>query len=332
MKKPSKRGSIYFSFPDPVGFSGQRAAIELVINGLSARGWACRRLPLPVLNDSGRKRRPLLFAAGLFAAWIRALRLTVARGAWLCVNLGQTRPSFVRAAVPLLVGRAGLGRERVIVLLHGSLFMRWAKGSPETRAFTSLLRNAGTVTVLGDSQKTRLVDLGIPASRVEIVVNSCDMEALTPEMVRAKHDKPPDADRPVRFLYLSSLIDTKGYPEFLEAVRRLAAWGGPAVDAVVCGSYGPSVFADRLRDPAAAERWIEEQIAAINLSARVRAWWVRGARGPEKAALFRDADVFVLPTRYAVEAQPVAPSWVRWPAFRHLARHLAVPAALRSVR
>jgi len=306
MKKPSKRGRIFFSFADPVGFSGQKAATELVINGLSARGWVCRRLPLPVLRDSGRKQRVILYAVGLLVSWVRALRLTLARGSWLYVNLGQTRFSFIRDAVPLLLGRAGLGRNRVLIVLHGSLFMRWARDSYETRAFTFLLRNAGKVAVLGDSQKARLVDLGIPESRVEIVVNSCDIDALTPEMVRAKHDKVHDANRPVRFLFLGSLIDTKGYPEFLEAVRRLAAWGGPAVDAVVCGRYAPSLFADRLRDPESVEKWIEERIAAINRSARVRARWVRGARGEEKAALFHDADVFVLPTRYAVEAQPVA--------------------------
>src|SRR5208283_3029830 len=142
--------------------------------------------------------------------------------------------------------------------------------------------------------------------RVEVVINSCDAEVQTPESVRAKHDPAACAGRPLRLLYLGSLIDTKGYPEFLEAVRRLAAWGGPAVEAVVCGHVTPSEFAERFKDPGAADRWIEEEIGAINESPRARARWVKGAWGAEKAALFRQADIFVLPTRYAVEAQPVA--------------------------
>jgi glycosyltransferase involved in cell wall biosynthesis len=306
MARISEPGTIFFSYADPVGFSGQRAATELVINGLSARGWECRRLPLPVFKDTGQATRPIRFVAGLLVAWARAIRLSLARRAWLCVNLGQTRFSFIRDAVPVLAGRTGLGRERVCIVLHGSLFMRWAKDSFDARAFTYLLRNAGFVTVLGESQKARLVDLGIHANRVQVVVNSCDAQVLTAEAVRAKHDPHVGAERPVRVLFLSSLIDTKGYPEFLEAVRRLAAWGGPTIDSVICGRVVPSEYSERFRDPAAAEKWIEGQIEAINRSPRSRARWVRGAVGAEKAALLREADVFVLPTRYPVEAQPVA--------------------------
>src|SRR5208283_5343390 len=176
MKKPSKRGRIFFSFADPVGFSGQKAATELVINGLTARGWECRRLPMPVFRDSGRPTSAVGFALGLLGAWLRALRLTWARGGWLVVSLGQTRFSFIRDAVPSLLGRVALGKNRVCTQLNGSLFMRWAKDSLDTRAFVFLLRTSGTVTVVGENQKNRLVDLGIPPDRVEVVINSCDAE------------------------------------------------------------------------------------------------------------------------------------------------------------
>ena len=184
--------------------------------------------------------------------------------------------------------------------------MRWERGSVDERMFTFLLRKAGIVTVLGENHRARLVALGIPGDRVRVVINSCDAGVLDPEGVRAKHAIEPDRKRPLRLLFLSSLIDTKGYPEYLEAVRRLAAWGGTAVDAVLCGRVSPSEFSEEFKDGSAAERWIEAQVAAINLFPGSRARWVRGAAGPEKAALLRDADIFVLPTRYPVEAQPVA--------------------------
>lgn len=304
--KPSGRGPIYFAFADPVGFSGQRAATGLMIDGLSARGWECRYLPRPAFKDSGRSISVVRFMAELSSAWVRDLRLVLARGGWLIVSLGQTRFSFIRDSLPVLLGWAALGRDRLCIVLNGSLFMHWAKDSLDSRVFTFLLARAGTVTVTGANQRDRLIDLGIRPSRVEIVVNSCDAKLLDPESVRTKHDSVLCADRPLRLLYLSSLIDTKGFPEFLEAVQRLAAWGGPAVEAVLCGQITASEFSENFRDPKAAETWIGEKIAVINLSPRAKARWVKGAWGAEKAALFREADIFVLPTRYAVEAQPVA--------------------------
>jgi glycosyltransferase involved in cell wall biosynthesis len=303
---PVSRGPVYFCCPDPTGFSGQKAATELVIKGLTKRGWICRWLPQPVLDrDSGRPLALVRYFLGLLGAWMRSFRLLGAGGGWLCVNLGQTRAALLRDAVPLLLGRAGVGRKRVVVSLHGSLFMHWADDLLETRVFCFLLRNAGAITLGGNQQQSRLLALGIPSDRVMIVINSCELEPASIETVRAKHSLAADSGRPVRCLYLSSLIDTKGFPEYLEALHRMAALAGPPVEAVLCGRLVVSEFSDRFHDTSSAKAWIEQQIAKINRSTRVRVRWVNGAVGEDKAALFRNTELFVLPTRYAVEAQPL---------------------------
>ena len=185
------REPIYFCYADPAGFSGQKAATELVINGLTQRGWVCRRLPQPVLDrSSGRSLTAVHYLLCVLNAWIRAFRLLDARGGWLGVNLGQTRTAFLRDAIPLLLGRAGLGRSRVIISLHGSLFMHWADHSWETRVFRFFLNNAGTITVLGEQQRARLRALGLPKERVVIVVNSCDLEPASVEIPIARSRLP----------------------------------------------------------------------------------------------------------------------------------------------
>jgi glycosyltransferase involved in cell wall biosynthesis len=159
--------------------------------------------------------------------------------------------------------------------------------------------------VVGEQQRARLIALGIPQTRVAIVVNSCELELAPDEAVAAKHPPAADPVRAVRCLYLSSLIDTKGFPEYLEALHRLSALAGPPVEAVLCGRLVASEFSSRFHDAASAEAWIETRIVEINRRERVRVRWVKGAAGADKAALFREAELFVLPTRYAVEAQPL---------------------------
>jgi glycosyltransferase involved in cell wall biosynthesis len=303
---PVSRESVYFCFADPAGFSGQKAATELVIKGLAQRGWRCHRLPQPVLDRSGGGRlAPARYLLCVVKSWIRSFRLLGARGGWLGMNLGQTRAAFLRDAIPLLLGRAGLGRTRVIISLHGSLFMQWADDSLEARVFRFLLHHAGTVTVLGEQQRARLLALGLSEDQVVIIVNSCDLGPVSPEAVRAKHPLATDSHRPVRCLHLGTLYDSKGFPEYLESLHQLSALAGPPIEAVLCGRLVASEFSNRFRDLSAAETWIDRQIAEINRSARVRVRWVKGAAGADKAALFREAELFVLPTRYAVEAQPL---------------------------
>ena len=302
----ASREPVYFCYPNPKGFSGQKAATLLVMNGLAERGWTCRDLPQPVLDRTvGRMRATVGYGAALLAGWLPAVAMLFRRKSRLCVNLGQTRSAFVRDAVPLLLGRIGLGRSRVIISLHGSLFMHWRPDELNAWIFRFLLRQAERVTVLGERQRRHLVAMGIPEDRVAVVVNSCEFEPVSHQLLEEKVGCARPVDSVVHCLYLSSLIDTKGFPEYLEALRGLAGRPGPSIDAVLCGRLVESEFSDRFNDQVAAENWIVGLIDEINRQPRVRVRWIRGAVGAEKVALFQRADLFVLPTRYAVEAQPL---------------------------
>ena len=300
------RGPVYFLFSNPAGFSGQKAAAELVIAGLTRRGWGCRRLPQPALERGGGNwRAPLLYLTAILAAWLRAGRLLLARGGWLCVSMGQTRVSFVRDAVPLLLGRIGLGRGRVAVALQGSLFMKWADRSLNARVFRFLLEQAGAVAVPGERQRRRLLGLGLSASRVAVVVNSCDLEPVSPEALAAKHAAGADSVRPVRLLHLSSLIDTKGFPEYLGGIgASCPAWPAPGSRPSCAGAWSRANFPIDSGMPPRRRRGSKARWRrSTGTGARVK--WIKGAVGAEKAALYREADIFVLPTRYSVEAQPL---------------------------
>lgn len=300
----ASKSRVYFSYLDPKGFSGQRTATELVIRGLEKRGWQCFRLPQPALDRShGAKGAKIAYLTGVLIAWIRSMRLLIASGGWFCSNLPQTRAGMLREAVNVLVARAGLGRRRIVISLHGSLFMRWPARSLEARLFSWLLAQVGTVTVLGEKQRERLLRIGVTTEKVRVVVNSCELEPLDSEALTRKVNQGGAA--PVHLLHLSSLIDTKGYPEFLEALRDLAYKKGRRIEAVLCGRLLNAEQNERFSTSAEAEVWIEGILTEINQSERVSVRWVKGAMGEEKRRLFHEADIFVLPTHYAVEAQPL---------------------------
>jgi glycosyltransferase involved in cell wall biosynthesis len=247
----------------------------------------------------------LPYLAGLAKSWANSLRLLGAPKSALCIGLGQTRAAFIRDFVPILLGRLALGKEQLIITLNGSLFMEWSSSSFDQQVFGLLLGCAGRVTVVGERQRKKLVESGLPAERVEVVINSSELPPIGRERLEQKLVRAGPSEQVVHLLHLGSLIDTKGFPEYLEALAQLSGQAGPPIEAVLCGPVVVSSYARRFHDLTSAERWIQIQIEAINQGTRVRVTWIRGAAGAEKSELFRNADIFVLPTRYAVEAQPL---------------------------
>lgn len=179
--------------------------------------------------------------------------------------------------------------------------MEWNDKSGIARIFVRLLKLARVVTVLGDNQRKHLISWGIAGERVRIVPNACDVKSLDEQQVAEKQR----GNNPLRILFLSSLIDTKGYPEYLESIAALSAKLGPPFEAILCGPLTGSQFGERFHSIEEARQWIESKIADINSSSRINACWIPGARGDAKWTLYQKANIFVFPSRYRVEAQPL---------------------------
>ena len=293
---------VWFIFADWKGFSGQREASRLIYENLPCSRWCVQLLRMPALDRGGGKVRALLcYVMHLVWSWLKGLRIAGQRTPLLHLNIGQTsaaltRDGFVLRLVCFIRPQSGL-----VVSLHGSNFMDWRDGDALTKRFVGLLHHARIVTVLGESQRLRLVQFGVPSDRVRVVPNTCAVEPLAETAVRTKHQR----GETLHVLFLSSLIDSKGYPEFLEALLKLSRGNDVTIDAVLCGPLTPSQFSERFATGAQAREWINATVAEINRGGRVRVRWVPGAVDEAKWALFQEAQVFVLPTRYRVEAQPI---------------------------
>jgi len=101
------------------------------------------------------------------------------------------------------------------------------------------------------------------------------------------------ADGGPTLLHLGQLSVEKGVVDLLEAAARVAR-ERPGLRVVLAGPWLS----------AADERSVRAAIDRLGLADRVEL--TGPVAGPEKAALFARADVFVLATRYAYEGQPLA--------------------------
>lgn len=289
------------------GFSGQNQAAEIVMEIMSKAGWRVERVELPALARDAMPSicRQLLVVAHLGLAWAGSLRFWPRRQ-HLMLNLGQTAFSMVRAGVVFRMMSLANHRSHRIISLHGSVFMGWTHGCREAKLLRFICSRATKVTVLGPNQAKQLERLGIPSAKIVVVPNTCLLDPISTNELAGKFGQPGVPDSPIRTLFLSNLIPSKGYPTYLEALELISRdTDGPRIEAVLCGPLHQSDFGGRFKSLDEAEQWIDDKLAAINKSSSVRAEWIRGARGDAKQKLFREAHIFVMPTDYAVEAQPL---------------------------
>ncbi len=299
---------VLFIYPVTQPYSGQTVATKLAIRELEARSWDCTGLGLPGLDRSESWLLNLLrFGGRMLGDWLRIARAARGGQPAICFNHSQSYAGFLRMGVPHLVLRRLFPRRRIVTSLHGNVFATWAPDSRIMRVFLRILAASDRITVLGDTQRDKLIELGVAPDKLVILPNTGDVELLPAEAVAAKQNAlHGDPNAPLVLLHLSLLIESKGFMEFLEGSERLARTGiGRPLEIVLCGPLVFTPYCTQMTTIEAKAAWIEEKIAALNALPGVTARWLPGAVGAEKTRLFDRAHIFVFPSRYPVEAQPL---------------------------
>ena len=214
------------------------------------------------------------FRAGRVADAVRIL-------AELVVELVRFRPqlvhvntsyfwAFLRDGIGIRLAR--LAGARTLLHLHGGDFPEWAEGAPAAwRSFISAtLRKSDRIIALTAHTQRWLVSEEGP-ERVRYLPNFVSLGAQGP---------PPDrsgrAGQLVQVLFVGWLIEAKGVRELLAAARNL-----PGAAFTLVGPDEPSFTA-----------MIQDEIRALHDRVRV----LPARPRDEIFRLYREADVFVLPT------------------------------------
>jgi glycosyltransferase involved in cell wall biosynthesis len=209
-----------------------------------------------------------------------------AAGVHICIS--QARWGFLRDAV--LVGIIRARRRRLYVHLHGGLLAQFYRReiAPMRWLIRAVLGQAYQGWVLTPSLRSQLDGLVSP-ERVRCIPN------VVGDPLAERSRRPPTDDRKdkgPRVLYLSNLLPEKGCFDLLAALRLLGSQS-TGWEVRLVGSAAPEV-----------ERRLRHVIAALPEDA-ARVTLVGELTGDLKNGQYEWADIFVLPTRYPPEGQPL---------------------------
>ena len=204
------------------------------------------------------------------------------------LSVSQNAWAYLRDSLFILAAtRAGA---RVITHLHGGYFgefrrrarapLRWWIGFTQRRVHRAW--------VLGEGLRDCYRGI-VPSQRVRVAPNGVPdlLEDIGSGQARSPDDGPPT------ILVVGQLSAAKGLLDLLDAAALLVA-SGHAFELLVAGAWASE----------ADLRQAQGRIEALGLSERARLPGV--VEGREKALAFARARVFVLPTRYPLEGQPLA--------------------------
>jgi glycosyltransferase involved in cell wall biosynthesis len=201
------------------------------------------------------------------------------------IPVSQNRWAYIRDAVFMALCR--LVRVPVFTHLNGGGFRDfYERSGPATRWLVRRTsRWVAAAAVLGEGLRSIFHGL-VPDGRIHVVPNG---------VADPFPDGPParNGARPPRITYLGTLIRSKGFPDLLRVAARLRDRGLDAT-LVLAGGW----------NSAAEEAEAREAVERLGLREMVEFAGV--VAGEPKRRLLADADVFVLPTRYPPEGQPLS--------------------------
>lgn len=279
--------------------TGVALAFDLLIEGAEGRGIPLRVVDATrgvAVSKSGTfsMRRAFDTLCVVVLVWWHLLRCQIYYATMSTSNVG-----FIRDY--LTVGFAKLLGRRTVLHLHGGGFKDfYINGKPWLqRMIRANLRRTDTIVVLGELLKEQFECVGhFVKPKLKVVPNGLTLGVDEPvAVIKAL----PKGGR-LQLLYLSSLMPSKGFFDVLQAVQLLDAHQPGRYHLNLCGSFvdAKTETAVEVFDVASLKAYIErhELDDSVTYHGQVL--------GAEKQRQFEQAHVFILPTSYSWEGQPLS--------------------------
>lgn len=281
--------------PIPPPYNGQSVATRITVEELRHHGLALDPINLAAQDRTGHsglftiERSVQLIR--LFWAFLKALLLKRPNVIYLTVS--QSKAGFLRDAAFVLLGR--LFGCRVIAHAHGGAYDRlFLKQSPYFKWGVKLIYGLIERVVILDGSLAKMFHGIKPISDLVPISNPIEaMFSPTPDSIRQRMLTIDTWTPPLRLLFLSNLIPSKGYADVINAVDILVK-SGTNVSCVLAGSF-PTPAARLETLEIIGRKGLKQHVSYIGV-----------VTGEAKKQLFEQSDVFLLPTYYENEGLPIS--------------------------
>ena len=216
------------------------------------------------------------------------------------ITTSQSKVGFVRDY--LFISLAKIFNRKIVAHQFGANYHEFFNTQIEGFKYKikSTLEKTDFVIVEGDFTKEQFRFL--PNYKTKVVTISNGL----PEKIDSKTISPKNLniEQPIRLIYLSNLIESKGYWDVLEAINILVNREKVNIEAVFSGKFLQDVEDKMFSSSEQARSEFFNFLKKNKLEERVQ--YFEGLFGKNKSKAFNDAHFFSLPSYYINEGQPVS--------------------------
>ncbi|WP_158301951.1 glycosyltransferase family 4 protein [Paenibacillus mesophilus] len=286
--------------PVPPPVAGQSLAFQMLVEEFEQRN-----LPHQIVNLSGKKgsfnvsvgKRALQY----FWILLDYVRKTSFGKKTVYITIAQSLQGFWRDF--FMIWYAKCFGHSVVCHLHGGNYGHFFDHQPGwiRRLIRATLLKADHIYVLGERLRGMFDFEPRLGPKLDVVCNG--LPFILPDTIGAKK-LPSNPDEPVVILYLSNLIESKGYLHVLEAIDLLVKDGGPKVKCLFFGRFLSNVDDILVRSAEHGRELFEAFVKERGLEGIVE--YNGTIQGEEKLKVLQQSHFFVLPTQYDNEGQPLS--------------------------
>lgn len=285
----------------PPPFDGQSVAFKILYDSILKSGMESKAINISSSNIFKNKRyNTLNRVIDYFVVIIKLIYHCIGTKNLIYLQTSQTKKGFLRDRI--IVSVAKIFRSKIIGHLHGGNFDGFYNNLDDSgqAAIRKELKKYDKLIVLSEN----LIDMynmqPLIHHRIMSIPNGTGKK-VDPKVKKSIGILSPK--NPLRILYLSNLIESKGYLVVLELSRLLKQMQIPFV-VDYCGRF--SVSNDNLtyQSNEEAEADFFKKIKAYKLENEIRFNGV--VTGKEKEHYLENAHFFILPTNYINEGQPIS--------------------------